>query len=140
MYWPGARTAYLTEHRLWNGRSVFHSRQKKEISLFSKLCRPALASTQPLNKWVPSSFSGVKPPDSEADHPSPFSVGVKNEWIYISAPHIGLQCVDRDTFTYLPIYLSTYLSVCLSVYLSIYLSIYIYIYIYIKQMQLKYIS
>ena len=45
------------------------------------------------------SSRGVWRPGREAYHSPPSSAEVKNEWRYISTPHIRPQGVERDRFT-----------------------------------------
>jgi hypothetical protein len=53
-----------------------------------------MGSTQPSIQWVPGALSlGVKRPWREADHSSPSSTEVKNEWSYKSTPPIRLHGV-----------------------------------------------
>jgi hypothetical protein len=53
---------------------------------FSISSRPALESIQPLIKWVPGLFPGVKRQGREADHSPPTNAEVKKMWIYTSTP------------------------------------------------------
>jgi len=54
-----------------------------------------------------SFFLGIKWPECEADHTSPSSAEVRNDWQYISAPAVCLHGMDRDNFT-----LTVFFSVC----------------------------
>jgi len=47
-----------------------------------------------------ASFTVVKQSGHEADHLSPCTDEVKNEWIYTSVSLIGSPSVDRDNFTF----------------------------------------
>jgi hypothetical protein len=78
----------------------FESRQGQQIFLFSKTFRPALGPTQPPIKWIPGFFAGVKHLGYEVDRSPPFSAEVKNEWSYISTPHICLHGMERDNFNF----------------------------------------
>jgi fatty acid desaturase len=63
----------------------FHSRRALGIFLFTTATILALQPTQPLIQWVPGALSlVVKCLGHEADHSSPFSAKVKNEWLYTS--------------------------------------------------------
>jgi hypothetical protein len=62
--------------------------------LFATASRPALGSIQHPIQWVSKPLAPwVKRPVHEADHPSPFSDEVKNEWSYTSTPPIRLHGV-----------------------------------------------
>jgi hypothetical protein len=64
------------------------------IFLFTTAYRPALEPTQPPIQCVPGNFTPwVKRPGREADHLSPSSAKVKNEWSYTSTPQILLHGV-----------------------------------------------
>jgi len=54
---------------------------------FATASRPALGSTQLPIQWVP----GLKRLGRKADHSSPSSAEVKNEWIYASTPQYVLM-------------------------------------------------
>jgi hypothetical protein len=58
-------------------------------------------------------FPGVKRPGHEANHSSPSSAKVKNEWSYTSTPSVCLHGVDREDFIlfYLYFYPSKQVSV-----------------------------
>jgi len=59
----------------WCGRDFLH------------LSRPRLGPTQPLIKWVPGLFPGVKRPRRVVDHPPPSSTEVKERVdIYLFYP------------------------------------------------------
>ena len=45
-------------------------------------------------------FLGVKRPGRDAKHLPPYSVGVKNGWIYTSVPSIYLQALERENYTF----------------------------------------
>lgn len=95
---PGQRSWQCKDYGLDDQSS--NPARGQDIFLFAKLFRPSLASIQSLIKWVPSSFSGV----NRTTHlPLAF-------WLWMSGdipllPHIGLHCVDRDTFTFTFIYI-----------------------------------
>jgi hypothetical protein len=62
------------------------------ILLFTIESRPVLEPTQPPIQWIPGALSlGLKRPEREADHPSPYSAEVKNEWSYTSSHPIRLH-------------------------------------------------
>jgi hypothetical protein len=65
--------------------------------------REILGPNQPVIQRGPGYFPGVKRPGREADHSSPPSAEVKNEWSYPSAPLIYLRGTARD-FLSLPHY------------------------------------
>jgi len=55
---------------------------------------------QPPTQWAPGFSLGSKWPGHEALNSPPTSAEVKNEKSYISAPHIHLQGVDKNRFTF----------------------------------------
>jgi hypothetical protein len=67
--------------------------------LFSKTSRASPVSTQSPIQWAPEYFPRVKGPGNNADHSSPSSPEVKDEWCYNSTPRIRLQGVDGENFT-----------------------------------------
>jgi hypothetical protein len=77
----------------------FDSRRGLGIFFFTTASRTALGPTQP-----GALLLGVKRPGREADHSSPSSAGVKNEWSYTSTPQyvfMAWQLVKhRDNFTF----------------------------------------
>jgi hypothetical protein len=71
----------------------FDSRQGLGVLLIAA-SRPALRPTQSPIQWVPGApYLGVKRPGREADHLTPSSAEVKNEWSYTSTPPIRLYGV-----------------------------------------------
>jgi hypothetical protein len=65
--------------QLQAGRSGFDSWQWQKIFLYSSASRSALRATQPRIQCVTGALSpGVKRSGSEADHPTPSSVEIKN--------------------------------------------------------------
>jgi hypothetical protein len=72
----------------------FDSRRRLGIFFLITASGTALGPTQPPIQWGPGAlYLGVKRPGREADHSSPCSAGVKNEWSYTSTPPIRLNGV-----------------------------------------------
>ena len=64
----------------------FDYQDRKEIFLFSKLCRQVMWPTQPPVRWIPGVLlSEVKWLRHEVYHPALSMAKVKNEWSYTSA-------------------------------------------------------
>jgi hypothetical protein len=68
-----------------------HSRQKKEMFLFSTAPIPILRPTHRPTQWVSGIIlPGVNQPGRDVAHFSPYSSEDKNEWSYTSTPQISL--------------------------------------------------
>jgi hypothetical protein len=74
---------------------------------FTIASRTALGPTQSPSQWVAGDLSlGVKQPEREADHSSPYSAEVKNAWSYTYTPQYAFMvwCLvkhrDNCTFTF----------------------------------------
>ena len=88
---------------IYVGNAGFDSWQGQEISLFSKMPRLSLGPTQPPIQQVPRIFSPLEAQwlGHEDDYTPPFSVMVKNEWSYTSAPPVHIHAVDWANYTFL---------------------------------------
>jgi hypothetical protein len=73
-------------------RGSIPSREKMGFFLFATASGPVLRPAQAPNQWVPRLFyPGVRRPEREADHSSPFSAEVKNAGSYITTPAMRLD-------------------------------------------------
>jgi hypothetical protein len=80
----------------------------QEVFLHWRIFRWVLGPNQPPLQWVHALFPlGVKWPECEAYHPSPFNDEVKNEWSYASVvcggatlPYVFLQNTLPSTFVF----------------------------------------
>lgn len=71
----------------------------------AKLLDLLWGTTQPAIQWVPLALSAeVKRPGFDANHSPSFSARVKKKWSCISTPHVYLNGVYSDNFSFLPHY------------------------------------
>jgi hypothetical protein len=81
----------ITATTLTTKEACFDFQQGKEVFLFFEVPILALGSTQPPTEWAP----GIMRRGSDTDHPTPSSVGVKNEWNYVSIPpYVFMVCTE----------------------------------------------
>jgi hypothetical protein len=78
------------------GGPRFEFQKAKETFSTPKPYRPALGPTQPPIRWVPGLFPRGKAAWREADHLTPSSADVKNEWSCTSA---ALRSLLTSTWT-----------------------------------------
>jgi hypothetical protein len=83
------RHVRITNHRYeLDNRGLISGRGREGYFLFATASRRTLGPTQPPIQWVQDALSRkVKQPGPEADHRSPSSAEVKNEWSYTSIHH-----------------------------------------------------
>jgi hypothetical protein len=82
------------------GRTRFDSKQVHKLFSFSKTSRPGLRPNQQDNEIVTEVggigyFLGVTAPGRDADHSTPSSAHVKNEWSYTPTSPIHFHEVHR---------------------------------------------
>ena len=77
----------------------FEFRQGSEVFLSSKTVEIGSGATRRPVQWVLGFIHGVNRPRREANHSSPSSAEVKNEWRYTSVPPYSRMGMAQATLT-----------------------------------------